>query len=216
MSFSSSKHNNEDLESSSGSEFCEDDFLACQNSEQESRSRSQKVKSKKGGKNFYNKIKERNENSEKADDDIGRRTTADKAPFAFQTEKNVNTKNIKVLQQNVIKLTEECKKLGIYVGELDSNEETLKFSEPDSSEEGKIHRENKLEDIKNQPPSSLHTKFHKQRVGGGTGNTKCYKKNSKKQHMMFLRKMVQHLEKLLKEYQTEEMKNKREGTRFDK
>ena len=59
-------------------------------------------------------------------------------------------------------------------------------------------------------------KTHKQRVGGGTGNTKCHKKNSKKQHMMFLRKMVQHLEKLLKEYQTEEMKNKREGTRFDK
>lgn len=197
MSSSSLKHYDEHLESSSGSELCDEDFLACQNSEPETRSRHQGRKSNKAGKNFYNKIKE---NREKTDDII-----------SLKTEKKDNTKNIKVLQQNVIKLTEECKKLGIYIGELDTKEESFDFRATDDLEEEVSHK-SKFEDTKNpgDKQSSSHTKFNKQRVGGGTGNTKCHKKNAKKQQMIVLQKSVQHLETLLQEHQTQEKKNKRD------
>ena len=217
MSSLSLKNYDEHLESSSGSDFCEEEFLAYQSSEPQSLKRNQKCKPKKGGDNFYSKVKVRKEDKEKTNHSLGDDTDGGVSK-PCKVEKNVNSKNIMQLQQNVIDLTKRCKKLGIHVGDPDTNEKDSRYNynEIDSSEEEEVEDKCASGDSKNTPSQHdaghSHKKLKKQRVGGGTGNTKCHKKNSKKEQVKALGNMTQFLEKLLAEHQNQEHRKERGRT----
>lgn len=213
----SSLHNNDDkIESSSGSEFCEEEYLAYQRLEPERRKRNQGTKSNKGENNFYNKIRVKNDGKDKSNHDLDCEIDSGVSK-SNKAGKNVNSKNIRLLQETVIELTERCKKLGIYVGYPDTKEQNSKFidNEEDSSDDADHNiYPNDTGITPNQSDAAYsHAKFNKQRVGGGTGNTKCHKKNSKNQQMVGLGNMVQHLERLLEKHQNQQQDKKQEGKR---
>ena len=209
MSAPSIKKYHDNFESSSGSDFCEEEYLAYQSLKPEGQKRNQKCKQNKGGSNFYSKIKVKNEEKINLSFDYEPGSRVSKSDRA---EKNINSKNIRQLEQNVIELSEKCKKLGIYVGDPDTQEEGSKLNdnETDGSEEELTDTSKPIDTITTPyqgDVASSHKKFKKQRVGGGTGNTKCHKKNSKKHQTVVLEKMVQHLEKLLEDHKKKQKNN---------
>ena len=213
----SSFHNNDDdIESSSGSELCEEEFLAYQTLKPESRKRNQRSKINKRDNNFYSKIRVKKDGKDKSNYALDSESDGG-GPNSNKAQKNVNSKNIRQLEETVIELTERCKKLGIYVGDPATKEQSSK--ENDNEKDSTEDEDNKSNPNDNSITTNqcvavyCHAKFSKQRVGSGTGNTKCHKKNSKKQQMVALGNMVQHLEKLLDEHQNQHPDKKQGGKR---
>ena len=125
----SSLHNNDDnIESSSGSELCEEEFLAYQRLNPERRKRNQGSKSNKGENNFYSKIRVKNDGKDKSNHALDCESDSGVSK-SNKAGKNVNSKNIRLLQETIIELTERCKKLGIYVGDPDTKEQNSKLND---------------------------------------------------------------------------------------
>ena len=186
---------NEFLETSSESEEV-DDFLENNEFQNGIQKQNDEGKITKGPTNFYKKIKEGSSG-----------TATSKAETRLS---NVNSMNILQLQQKVEELTEECKIFDIYVGDSavlgKVGEKEKKQSEMEQvAEISKNDVEDNMTD--GVKLSKSHKKFQHQRVGGGTGNTKCHKKHNKKEQMALLSNTVQHLEHLLQDHHDKEKKN---------
>ena len=159
-------------------------------------------KIKKEKKNFYKKLKEERVTS-KEENNLS----------------NVNSMNILQLQQKVAELTKECRRLDIYV----DDSMVLVHVEEAEEEEGKQSEIRQADDInKNNVKDDTtdavkllksHKKLQQQRVGGGTGNTKCHKKYIKKEQMARLSNTIKNLEHLLQDYHDQEKKTQTAGVR---
>ena len=209
MSSTLKDYDDKSEKTSSESEFSEEELSTYQKLEPQKLKRNQRGKE---GSNFYNKIKVRNNRKKDANNEP-EEGFDDGASNFCKTEKNINSKKVKLLQQRVIDLTEKCKKLGIFIGEPYTGEEKSKSNNKEISSSEDENDKIKPGDSKSPAfpieTKRSQTKFKKQRVGSGTGNTKCHKKNSKKQQVIDLENMQQHLEKLVQEHLNQEQTKER-------
>ena len=201
MSSSSVRHFEEFDGTSSESDECEDlkVIFNGDSNRGEVEKGGKETNPNKGNGNFYKKLKERRDDIEK--------------PKGEKTFMNVNSRNVIALQRKVRELTEECKRLGIYVGEpeviLKINKPGKKINENIEGEEAsdKIEIDDEKDTATELNPMKPHMKFEHQRVGSGTGNTKSHKKNIKKEQITLLSDMVLHLEQLLEDHHHHQMQN---------